>query len=67
MRSEQEPPPQHFPQCVGMHTSDNGAAAWELFFEAIWELAATARQREAVRLQAKAKRETPQETAQEGQ
>jgi len=50
----------HVPQCIGMHIGDNGAEAWILFFEKCRELAATARQRRALRLQVEATPDTSQ-------
>jgi len=50
----------HVPQCIGMHIGDNGAEAWLLFFEKCRELAATARQRRALRLNAQATSEASQ-------
>lgn len=50
----------HVPQCIGMHIGDNGAEAWILFFEKCRELAGTARQRRALRLQVEATPDTSQ-------
>ncbi len=62
----EEIPHHHYPQCAGMHGSDQGTATWEIFFEMCRELAETARRRQAKRLaqcnEASAQDVTPQET-----